>query len=95
MTVTALGYYKAPCGWCLLKLLEHVGDEVKPVLVLIINTMCSSNDYRLILQAASARNDLLGCKQGIWARLEVLEPEHRPYNGFCPRMDILCNCPTG
>ena len=62
MTITAIGYYKAMCGRCLLKLLEHITDEVKLVFVLIINTMRPSNDYRLIPRAVSARSDLLGCK---------------------------------
>jgi hypothetical protein len=95
MTITALGYYKATCGWCLLKLLEHIADEVKLVLVLIIKTMRPSNDYRLVAQAVSATSGLLGCKQGIWARFEILESEHWAYNDFCTRMDVLRDCPTG
>jgi hypothetical protein len=95
MTITTIGYYKATCGRCLLKLLEHITDEVKLVLVLIINTMRPNNDYRLVAQVVSATSGPLGCKQGIWARFEILESECWSYDYFCTRMDVLRNYPTG
>jgi len=95
MTITTIGYYKATCGWCLLKLLEHITDEVKLVLVFFINPMRPSNDYRLVAQAASATSGLLRGKQGIWARFEILESECWVYNDFCTRIDVSRDCLTG
>jgi len=95
MTITTIGYHEATYGWCLLKLLEHITNEVQLVLVLIIKPMCSSNDYRLVAQAVSATSGLLRGKQGIWARFEILESECWAYNDFCTRIDVSRDCLTG
>jgi hypothetical protein len=95
MTITALGYYKATRRRYLLKLRENITDEVKLVLVLIGNAMRAGNDYRLVPYAVSATSSLLGGKQGIWARFEILEPECWTYDDFRTGMDVLCDCPTG